>query len=85
MKVRITKADLKKAGHFNDVYGCLLCTALKRLGYDRVVAGIISARIGDDDFFIIKDGSRLLEQAYKADLLTVKKSAKPFTVTLKPA
>lgn len=90
-KVRLTKADAKKAKPFNDFCGCLLWQALRRQFGSRDMAVWCSdvdfsspyAERDERVWFTIKDHEKI-RGAYDEKREKIKQPFRPFEVTLVP-
>lgn len=48
--IEITEEDRQSADHYSNICGCLVWTALRRMGYSRVSVGAPTVRLGGDDY-----------------------------------
>ena len=82
--VRITKTDLRNAKPYTNTKHCLLCTAMRRLGFKSVVCagGTVDTSLGKFEF---DDENKLLHAYDHQTHETIRKDAKPFSVRLIPA
>jgi hypothetical protein len=85
IKLNLTKTDAKHAKAYDDTYGCLLATALKRrFPHQRVLALAYTCGIGGREF-VVSDWRKIKDAyGYKFYNTEVFLPFQPFTVTLTP-